>query len=56
MDDTGWTAISGPRKGEKLPFIAEPPVETLGRWRKKHPDTVVLLGSKSELETGKKEE
>lgn len=50
LDDTQWTAISGPRKGETIPFIAEPPVVTLGEWRKKHPDTVVLLGSKSPAE------
>ena len=50
LDDTQWTAISGPRKGETIPFIAEPPVVTLGEWRKKHPDTMVLLGSKSSTE------
>ena len=50
FDDAGWTAISGPRKGEKLPFIAEAPIQTLGEWRKKHPDTLVLLGSKHVLE------
>ncbi len=50
LDDSGWTAISGPRKGEKIPFMAEPPLVTLGEWRKKHPDTVVLLGSKKQME------
>lgn len=51
LDDTQWTAISGPRKGETIPFIEEPPIETLGEWRKKHPDTVVLLGSKKDIES-----
>lgn len=46
LDDTKWTAISGPRKGETIPFIEKPVVETLGSWRKKHPNTLVLLGSK----------
>ena len=47
LDDTKWTAISGSRKGESIPFIAEPPIVPLGEWRKKHPDTLVLLGDKS---------
>ena len=50
LDDTKWTAIAGQRKGETIPFTAEPPVVTLGEWRKKHPNTVVLLGSKSQIE------
>jgi hypothetical protein len=49
LDETQWTAIAGPRKGETIPFIQEAPVVTLGEWRKKHPDTKVLLGSKSEI-------
>ncbi len=49
LDDTKWTAISGPRKGQTIPFVAEPPVVTLGKWSKEHPDTVVLLGSKREI-------
>lgn len=50
LDNTGWTAISGPRKGEKIRFDAEPAPVPLGQWRKKHPDTLVLLGSKSQIE------
>jgi hypothetical protein len=50
LDDTQWTAISGRRKGETIPFMAEPPVVPLGEWRKQHPDTTVLLGSKSQIE------
>ena len=50
LDDTQWTAVSGPRKGETFPFIGETPVLTLGEWRKKHPNTKVLLGSKSDKE------
>ncbi len=50
LDHTQWTAVSGPRKGETIPFIAEPPVITLGEWRRKHPGTVVLLGSKLAIE------
>jgi len=46
LDHDKWTAISGPRKGETIPFI-EKGVVTLGEWRKEHPDTLVLLGSKS---------
>lgn len=53
LDDKSWTAISGPRKGEQIPFIEEPPLITLGEWRKKHPDTVVLLGSKADIERGR---
>lgn len=50
LDDTKWTAISGPRKGESIPFIAKPPPTPLGTWRKLHPKTVVLLGSKQHIE------
>ena len=50
LDATKWTAVSGPRKGETIPFISEPSVVKLGEWRKEHPDTVVLLGSKREIE------
>ena len=52
-DDQQWTAISGPRKGETIPFVQEPPIITLGEWREKHANTQVLLGSKSEIEAGK---
>lgn len=55
LDDKGWTALAGPRKGEKIPFLAEPPILTLGEWRKKHPNTKVLLGSKKQIEEGKGE-
>ena len=50
LDDTKWTAASGPRKGETIPFITEPPVVKLGEWRKQHPETVVLMGSQSKIE------
>lgn len=53
LDDTKWTAVAGPRKGETLPFLAEPSVVPLGLWRKDHPDTLVLLGSKKQIEQGK---
>ncbi len=53
FDDVKWTAISGPRQGETIPFITEAPVVTLGQWREKHPKTVVLLGPKSKLEGAK---
>ena len=52
LDDKHWTAVSGPRKGETIPIIEEVPVVTLGEWRKKHPDTTVLLGSKKQIERG----
>ncbi len=50
LDDIQWTAIAGPRKGETIPFIEEPPVVSLGEWRKEHPNTTVLLGSKAQIE------
>ena len=49
LDDEKWTAISGPRKGETIPFV-ERAVVTLGEWRKQHPTTVVLIGSKAQIE------
>ena len=49
LDDTQWTAISGPRKGETIPFIAEPSPIPLGEWRKLHPKTRVLLGDRDSL-------
>ncbi len=52
LDDAKWTAIAGVRKRETIPFIGETPVITLGEWRKEHPGTVVLLGSKAKVEGG----
>lgn len=52
MDDTKWTAVSGSRKGEVVPFIVEPGVITLGEWRSAYPDTVVLLGDRSDFPEG----
>ena len=52
FEGTKWTAVSGPRKGETIPFIEEPDVVPLGEWRKQHPNTTVLLGSKREIERG----
>ncbi len=46
VTDDAWTAVAGPRKGEKIPIIEESPIVTLGEWRKQHPNTEVLLGSK----------
>ncbi len=54
FDDVKWTAISGPRRGETIPFITEAPVVTLGQWREKHPQTVVLLGPKGKTKEAKK--
>lgn len=47
LDDDKWTAISGPRKGETIPFVEKPSPVSLGKWRAKHSDTKVLLGSKA---------
>ena len=50
LEESKWTAISGQRKGETIPFLEQPPVLPLGEWRRQHPKTVVLLGSKSRIE------
>lgn len=52
LDDEKWTAVSGPRKGETILFV-EKEVVSLGEWRKQHPDTKVLLGSKRRIESAK---
>ena len=49
LDDKQWTAISGPRKGETIPFIAKPGPIPLGEWRKLHPKTRVLLGDRASI-------
>ena len=49
FDEAQWTAVSGPRRGETIPFV-EQPVVTLGEWRKEHSATLVLLGSKGQIE------
>ncbi len=49
LDDKQWTAISGPRKGETIPFIEKPGPIPLGEWRKLHPDTRVLLGDRESI-------
>ncbi len=50
LEGDEWTAISGPRRGEKIPFMEKPPVVSLGEWRAEHPGTLVLLGSKHSIE------
>ena len=50
MKDNRWTAISGPRKGEEIEFQSKPRPMTLGKWRKLHPKTRVLLGSRARLQ------
>lgn len=55
LDNEKWTAISGARKDETISFMAEPGVVPLGKWRKQHPNTTVLLGSKNSVEAPKKE-
>ena len=54
FDDSKWTAIAGPRKGETIPFV-EKPVVPLGQWRKEHPDTKVLLGSQARIEAAQRD-
>ncbi len=49
LDDKQWTAISGPRKGETIPFIEKPAPIRLGEWRKQHPGTRVLLGDRESI-------
>jgi hypothetical protein len=50
LTDGEWTAIAGPRKGETIPFAAQPAPMPLAEWRKLHPGTVVLLGSRAAIE------
>lgn len=50
LDDEKWTAISGPRQGETIPFMEEPSVIPLGQWKQFHPNTVVLLGDAAHVE------
>lgn len=49
MGDGKFTAISGKLKGATIPYIKEPPIMTLGEWRKLHPQTRVLIGDRSDL-------
>ena len=49
LENGEWKGISGPRKGETIPRVADPNVVRLGDWRKEHPNTVVLLGSKAAI-------
>ena len=41
----GLTAISGPLTGRVLPLVELPRVVTWGAWRRRHPDTSVLIGA-----------
>ncbi len=49
FDKKQWTAISGPRQGERIPFIENPGPIPLGEWRKLHPNTLVLLGDRGAI-------
>lgn len=50
LDDGAFDAISGPRRGDRLPFLGKPPIVSLGEWRKSHPETDVLLDDASRLD------
>ncbi len=50
LDEEGWTAVSGPRQGDEIPFIESRAPMPLGEWREKHPDTVVLAGDASDVQ------
>lgn len=47
LDDGGFDAIAGSKRGSALAFLAKPPVTTLGEWLTLHPDSLVLLGESS---------
>lgn len=44
-----FEGIGGARRGERIPFIEEPPVMKLSEWRRLHPDTEVLLEDASRV-------
>jgi len=50
LDEEGWTAVSGPRQGDVIPFIESRAPMPLGQWRAQHPDTVVLAGDASDVQ------
>lgn len=43
LDDGAFDGIGGTLLGQKIPFIAKPPIMTLAEWRELHPETLVLL-------------
>ena len=49
LDGARWTAVSGSHGGEAIPFIEQPSPVKLSAWRKQHPNTLVLLGSKPRI-------
>lgn len=49
LGESAFDAISGQHRGQKLPFMAKPPIMSLGQWREQYPDTTVLLGDASRL-------
>jgi len=46
LEDDAFDAVAGPLQGMEIEFLAEPEVMRLREWRKKHPDTLVLLPPK----------
>ncbi len=50
LGDSSFTAVSGVRQGEKIPYLQESGVIDLGTWRGEHPDTKVLLGDRAEVQ------
>ena len=49
LDEDEWTAVSGPRQGDTIPYELKEPMP-LGQWRDKHPDTVVLVGDGEQVD------
>lgn len=44
-ESQGLTAISGPLAGKVLPVIERPEPIAWGKWRRRHPDTLVCVGA-----------
>ena len=52
LEEGAFDGVGGPELGRKIKFIEKPPVMTLGAWRLRHPNTVVLLHDRGSSLTG----
>jgi hypothetical protein len=43
LTDGAMTAVSGARQTQAIPFIEKPAVMVLEEWKRRHPDSLVLL-------------
>ena len=49
LRDGAFDAVGGPLLGRRIPYLEKPPITSLGAWRARHANTLVLLGDSGDV-------